>query len=258
MRIEVPDAGSDVEDEAALFARMTRSNLLETAGIVSDDRLDGERRNLGLQPDLGFRQGGFGDVDRIVKSAPLVVHGGLKQQPGLCRRSGAELKETQAPPSRRQTDHLFSITGKEFPFRPREVILRQAANLFEKARASSIVEKPGRKSFGRPREAAIHFSAHWSERGIGKVADCCGSHREALRLRKRDERIESGSTEELQSSANRIPENCQRVSGEKKLRYEERMWEVGVTTDPPRNTIWLDMNFPLYSPRAPSAGRKPG
>ena len=35
-------------------------------------------------------------------------------------------------------------------------------------------------------------------------------------------------------SASRMPENCQRVSGEKKFRYEERMCGAGVTHDPPR------------------------
>ena len=34
--------------------------------------------------------------------------------------------------------------------------------------------------------------------------------------------------------------------------------ERGVTQEPPRSTNWLHMNFPLYSPTAPSAGRNPG
>ena len=32
----------------------------------------------------------------------------------------------------------------------------------------------------------------------------------------------------------------------------------GVAQEPPRSTIWLHMNLPLYSPTAPAAGRKPG
>jgi hypothetical protein len=42
------------------------------------------------------------------------------------------------------------------------------------------------------------------------------------------------------------------------LRYVERVCPVGVRTQPPRSTIWFDMNLPLYSPIAPSAGWKPG
>ena len=34
-----------------------------------------------------------------------------------------------------------------------------------------------------------------------------------------------------------------------------RMCDRGVTHDPPRRTIWLHMNLPLYSPRAPAGGR---
>jgi hypothetical protein len=55
--------------------------------------------------------------------------------------------------------------------------------------------------------------------------------------------------------ARRRPENCQRASGGKKLRYVARMWLAGVAQEPPRSTYWPDMNLPLYSPTAPSAGR---
>ena len=58
--------------------------------------------------------------------------------------------------------------------------------------------------------------------------------------------------------ARRTPENCQRASGGKKLRYVARMCERGVAHEPPRSTYWLHMNLPLYSPTAPAAGAKPG
>ena len=36
------------------------------------------------------------------------------------------------------------------------------------------------------------------------------------------------------------------------------MCDSGVTQDPPRKTIWLHMNLPLYSPNAPSLSSKAG
>jgi len=56
------------------------------------------------------------------------------------------------------------------------------------------------------------------------------------------------------SWARRRPENCQRVAGEKKLRYVARMCVAGVTHEPPRRMTCEDMNLPLYSPRAPGSG----
>ncbi len=56
------------------------------------------------------------------------------------------------------------------------------------------------------------------------------------------------------SLASRTPLNCQRVAGGKKFRYVARMCDGGVTHDPPRSTIWPDMNFPLYSPSGPGGG----
>ena len=60
------------------------------------------------------------------------------------------------------------------------------------------------------------------------------------------------------SVASRRPLNAQRAAGGKKLRYVGRVWPAGVTQDPPRSTIWLHMNLPLYSPMAPGGGRNPG
>ena len=54
-----------------------------------------------------------------------------------------------------------------------------------------------------------------------------------------------------------MPLNCQRESGGKKLRYVERAWLRGVTQEEPRSTIWLIMNLPLYSPRAPADNELP-
>ena len=51
---------------------------------------------------------------------------------------------------------------------------------------------------------------------------------------------------------------CQRALGGKKLRYDARMWLLLVTHEPPRSTIWLHMNLPLYSPRAPGGATYPG
>ncbi len=59
-------------------------------------------------------------------------------------------------------------------------------------------------------------------------------------------------------SASRTPDIAHREPGGKKLRYDARAWPGGVSAQPPRSTIWLDMNLPLYSPIAPSAGWKPG
>ena len=56
------------------------------------------------------------------------------------------------------------------------------------------------------------------------------------------------------SCAKRIPVNCQRASGGKKLRYVRRAWVRGVAQEAPRRTIWLHMNLPLYSPSAPGRG----
>ena len=36
------------------------------------------------------------------------------------------------------------------------------------------------------------------------------------------------------------------------------MCDAGVAHEPPRSTSWLHMNFALYSPSAPAAGRDPG
>src|SRR5271166_5077563 len=55
-----------------------------------------------------------------------------------------------------------------------------------------------------------------------------------------------------------MPMNCQRTWGGKKLRYVRRICDCGVAQEPPRSTIWLHMNLPLYSPTAPAAARNPG
>ena len=57
------------------------------------------------------------------------------------------------------------------------------------------------------------------------------------------------------SCARRRPVNCQRLAGGKKLRYVARMCDAGVAQEPPRSTIWPDMNLPLYSPMAPGPAR---
>ena len=54
--------------------------------------------------------------------------------------------------------------------------------------------------------------------------------------------------------ARRSPAICQRACGGKKLRYVARTCERGVKHEPPRSTIWLHMNLPLYSPSAPGSG----
>src|ERR1700691_5916439 len=60
------------------------------------------------------------------------------------------------------------------------------------------------------------------------------------------------------SRASRSPLKAQRAPGGKKLRYVGRVCPAGVAQHPPRRTYWLTMNFPLYSPTAPGAARKPG
>ena len=57
------------------------------------------------------------------------------------------------------------------------------------------------------------------------------------------------------SRARRTPLNCQRAVAGKKFRYVARICVAGVAHEPPRNTYWLDMNLPLYSPTAPGAAR---
>src|SRR5690606_22097243 len=57
------------------------------------------------------------------------------------------------------------------------------------------------------------------------------------------------------SAARRMPLNCQRAAGGKKLRYVGRRCESGVAHEPPRSTYWLHMNLPLYSPSVPGSGR---
>ena len=60
------------------------------------------------------------------------------------------------------------------------------------------------------------------------------------------------------SVASRRPEKAQRAAGGKKFRYVVRTWPGGVTHAPPRSTIWLLMNLPLYSPSAPASGTNRG
>ena len=62
----------------------------------------------------------------------------------------------------------------------------------------------------------------------------------------------------ITSRAKRMPENCQHVSGGKKLRKLARMRSSGMAQDPPRNTYWFTMDLLLYSPTASSQTRDMG
>src|SRR5262249_39274515 len=95
------------------------------------------------------------------------------------------------------------------------------------------------------------IAAQAGQQGVGEVADFgCGFDRMLARCDR--------AWAHVASSARRMPENCQRAAGGKKLRYVARTCPSGVAQEPPRSTIWPHMNLPLYSATAPASGLYPG
>src|SRR5260221_396143 len=173
------------------------------------------------------------DVDRHIGDRVFQC---LQQDTHLDAGAAAEFDQTGV-----RTDPAGDVAGvplKNSDLGPGQIIFRDLTDRIEQLRTLGVVEQFARQRLRFPRQAA--------EYGLAEIFL---SWRQIVK--------DKGVAIHQQSSAKRSPENAHRAAGGKKLRYVVRMWSAEVTAAPPRNTIWLDMNLPLYSPTAPAAARKP-
>ena len=203
----------------------------ERFGVRRDERLGEDLGLLDREPREAFFERGRRDVGR--HEVRVALHGprGAEQHLGLHRSAGAQLEDAHRPAGEPHglADDLGRVGLENRALGAGRVVLGQLGDALEQRRSSGVVEQVGGQRL----------------RGRGEPsADGVGDSRRRH--------------EGLPSSARRTPATWNCVFAGQKLRYVARTCAPGVRYEPPRRTIWFDMNFPLYSPTAPAAGWKPG
>ena len=119
----------------------------------------------------------------------------------------------------------------------RRVVRVELGDLVEQFGAARIVEILARQRLGPAAEPGEHVAPKRSGR--------CGR--------------KEGSAFDHVLLASRMPAELPAGLGGKEVAVRRSdVALAGVTHEPPRSTIWLHMNLPLYSPKSPATGRSPG
>ena len=209
VRLKVADAGADIEHQLALAAASSiKMEAVPVAvGVVHHARGHGDSGNLALDPLAGAVERAGGDVHRFVEHRSLPLDGGLEQEARLLGRARAQLRDAQTRATCRLRDDRSSVFGEDSALGAREVVLGQFGDRLEESGAGLVVKQPGRagawagmRGPGAPPRRRVHRFVGLLQ---GKLLRSCTFR--WMRL-KRD------------YDASRMPENCHRVSGEKKLR----------------------------------------
>jgi hypothetical protein len=140
-----------------------------------------------------------GNVDRKEPSGEVPRQEGVQDEPDFRQGTGAKLYQVDFAPHTR--GNLARVIRQNPEFRPCDVVLRKCADLVEKPRSEFVIEVLRRQALTigiRGLEASKYVS--------GKLAG-------------RGERYCHGGSMCQTSRARRIPANCQRALGGKKLRY---------------------------------------
>ena len=183
--LEVADARSQIEDELP-SGNFTQE--VKAITKVSDYGVDHDTCTLLLDSLFGICQSARGDIHGKILDAHLTTSKSAQQR--SCFRSGAcaEFHNRNWCPGCLHNISCGILQNSEFG--PRQVVFRQARDLFEQLRAAIIVEKLARQSLwlgGKPKRDLIDIR------------------------RKRNRFVQD-------HLASLMPMNCQRTCGGKKLR----------------------------------------
>ena len=237
-RTEVADRGAGEERHPPRRAADDRRQRHELAEVLHQ-RVHGQR---GKSPPHGTAGGLELHRVHVERHVAVRVLERVEQQLRLAPGTGAVLDDGSPRPA--TIGDLRRMGREQTRFRTGEVVLGLLADLLEQLRTAGVVQEYRGQLLLLLAESLEDQRDQWSRRvgrRKGRAAQdvFCVSHA-------------------VRSLASRIPVNCQRASGLKKLRYVARTCPEGVTHEPPRNTYCWAMNLPLYSPSAPGSGWKPG
>src|SRR4029079_7357977 len=189
----------------------------------------------------GLSQGGLGDVDRG-EAGQLAGRGErVEQQPGLLAGAAVELDQGVRAAGARD---LGRVLLEDRALGEERVVLLEAGDLVEEPGPLLVIEPLRPEGAGVAAQAATHVLDQAAAGPVGVQ-------------QHRDHRVGLCGHATLRaapSSARRTPDSAHRAPGGTPLPQPARVWPGGVNAQPPRSTIWLDMNLPLYSPIAPAGG----
>ena len=151
-RLEVADARTGEETHPGQPVGCVRQG--ERAAVVRAGRAHGEPIELLEDGAGGSEQVGERDVHRHVQGRPAR----FQQQAGLHARTAAVFDEASSLADGFR--ECRSVGAQDAGFHPRQVVLRQAGDGIEEARAGGVVEELGRHRLGWALEPGQHLRAH--------------------------------------------------------------------------------------------------
>src|SRR6185437_8159817 len=164
--LEVADAGTDVENHTAARGW----NIRDAVGVVGHARLDADAGNFRLKMLGSGGQRGFRNIDGDIIHRALAVDGGLEEQAGFFRSSGAEFDYGKGTRTG-LLKNLVRVARKNGALGAGEVILGQASNGLEEARTAFVIKQPRRKPLWTCGEAAKNLGADGSGSGLRRSND---------------------------------------------------------------------------------------